>query len=80
MAVLGLVGLNHGAEGIQNFLDGLMELRLAGVLGNYFVDNLINVRHDVSPFMQRFLVTEAVSVGQTATVLTYPVHYTPFSA
>jgi hypothetical protein len=57
-----------------------VELGLAGVLGDYFVDNLINVRHDVSPFMERFLVTETVSVGQTGTVQTYVLHYTPFFA
>ena len=50
-AVLGLVGIYHGTEGVKDFLDGLVELGLAGVLGNYFVDNLINVRHDISPFM-----------------------------
>jgi hypothetical protein len=57
-----------------------VELGLAGVLGNYFVNDLINVRHGISPFMERFLVTEGVSVGQTGPVSTYVLHYTPFRA
>ena len=45
-AVLGLVGVHHGTEGIQDLLDGLVELGLAGVLGDYFVDDLVYVRHN----------------------------------
>jgi len=49
-AILLLVGVYHGAQGVQHLLNGLVELGLTGVLGNDLVNDLINVRHGKSPF------------------------------
>ena len=45
------IGFDHNTERFEDFLNGLVEFGLSRVLRNYLLENFINIRHKIPPFL-----------------------------